>query len=546
MARKTTAKKTPPKKQTQTTHAKVVEDELVEDDDAIEDVASRNEKKGKVVLGKRKGVVIEESENEDLEPRQIVALKKKNGKRAMAKEKEGKLIQPKAIKFDKKQMRIIKEKEVEGHGNPAALYELIQLLTPAQKKDVEDIGFGGLLELKTNAFYHLMADWLMECYDDVSQMFMFSEKTNFVITKHDVYDVFMLPCTEMEVRMTSSKKKENPDEGLVEAWRARYNVGPKKDISLDRLRREMLDLVDGGNMFKRLFVLFSMGSFFAPMVHNRVDLRLVRAVEDVEDIVRQDWCSYVLHRLSKAVESYRKFDTTNVGGCLLFLQLVYLHRLSWKGNPANRELPLVKHWTYDDINDRVKEEKLAYSKNGGHFGTGSHDLDVAAPRTITLPLAAGLLTDEELRFKYPDIRVLKWMTTKRNLELVSKLHNDMTKDLEAFVSVNVVLDEVVQAEEVENGEQPPEVSSQFSWTQALMDPSFLDDFHALGKKVDELLKINLVEPPSFDLGLDDVHIQEKEARGDAVEDPIHANENTVVERFRRRYSRAAKKEGRKA
>ncbi|KAH9616649.1 hypothetical protein KSS87_000014 [Heliosperma pusillum] len=202
MARKTTAKKTPPKKQTQTTHAKVVEDELVEDDDAIEDVASRNEKKGKVVLGKRKGVVIEESENEALEPRQIVALKKKNGKRAMAKEKEGKLIQPKAIKFDKSKCeleetskrqkgqllmvrlknpvneepdedsdevkrRIIKEKEVEGHGNPAALYELIQLLTPAQKKDVEDIGFGGLLELKTNAFYHLMADWLMECYDDV-------------------------------------------------------------------------------------------------------------------------------------------------------------------------------------------------------------------------------------------------------------------------------------------------------------------------------------------------------------------------------------------
>ncbi|KAH9605156.1 hypothetical protein KSS87_017605 [Heliosperma pusillum] len=88
-ARKTTAKKTPPKKQTQTTHAKVVEDELVEDDDAIEDVASRNEKNGKVVLGKRKGVVIQESENEAFEPRQIVALKKENGKRAMAKEKEG-------------------------------------------------------------------------------------------------------------------------------------------------------------------------------------------------------------------------------------------------------------------------------------------------------------------------------------------------------------------------------------------------------------------------------------------------------------------------
>ncbi|KAH9620132.1 hypothetical protein KSS87_001276 [Heliosperma pusillum] len=401
MARKTTTKKTPPKNQTRTIHVKVVEDELLEDD-AIA-----------------------------LEPRQTVALKKGNGKRAMAREKE--VNEEPDEESDEVKRRIIKKKEVEGH----------------------------------DAFYHLMADWLMKCYDDVSQMFMFSEIFNFVITKHDVYDVFMLPCMKMEVRMTSSKKKENPDEGLVEVWRARYNVGPKKEISLDRLRREMLDLVDGGNMFKRL---------------------------------------------CKAIESYEKFDTADVGGCLLFLQLVYFHRLSWKGNPAKRELPLVKHWTYDDIKDRVKEEKRAYHKNGGHFGIGKwqiefypisrdrpkvlyrlsvddpHDLDAAAPKTITLPLAVGQLTDEELRLKYPDIRVLKWMTTKRNLELVSKLHNDMTKDLEAFVSVNVVLDEVVQAEEVENGE---------------------------------------------------------EARGDAVEDSIHANENTVVERFRRRYSRAAKKQGRK-
>ncbi|KAH9622344.1 hypothetical protein KSS87_000970, partial [Heliosperma pusillum] len=65
-----------------------------------------------------------------------------------------------------------------------------------------------------------------------------------------------------------------------------------------------------------------------------------------------------------------------------------------------------------------------------------------------------------------------------------------------------------------------------------MDPSFLDDFHALGKKFDELLKINLVEPPSFDLGLDDLRFQGEEAEVEAVDDPIHANENTAVERFR--------------
>ncbi|XP_074267709.1 uncharacterized protein LOC141591267 [Silene latifolia] len=239
---------------------------------------------------------------------------------------------------------VAKEKEVEGHGNPRSLCELIEMLTPAQKKSVKDIGFGGLLELKATAFYHLMADWLMECYDDVSQMFMFSEKTNFVITKHDVYDVFMLPCTEKAVQLTSPKKKDNPDRGLVMSWKARYNVAPALEISLEKVKTEMMGLVDGGNMFKKLFVMFSMGSFLAPTVHKRVDLRLLRAVENVNDIVKQDWCSYVIFKLSEAVKSYKNNDTTNVGGCLLFLQLVYFHRLSWRGNPAPRELPLQWEW----------------------------------------------------------------------------------------------------------------------------------------------------------------------------------------------------------
>ncbi|XP_074312210.1 uncharacterized protein LOC141647783 [Silene latifolia] len=36
-----------------------------------------------------------------------------------------------------------KKKEVDGHGSPRQLFNLIAILTEAQKKDVEDIGFGG-------------------------------------------------------------------------------------------------------------------------------------------------------------------------------------------------------------------------------------------------------------------------------------------------------------------------------------------------------------------------------------------------------------------
>ncbi|XP_074284486.1 uncharacterized protein LOC141609263 [Silene latifolia] len=143
-----------------------------------------------------------------------------------------------------------------------------------------------------------------------------------------------------------------------------------------------------------------------------------------------------------------------------------------------------------------------------------------APRTITLPLPAGLMNDEELQAKYPDVRKLKWMTSKRNLELVSRLHNDMTKELEAFFSVDVIADEVLQSEEVEDGKEPTQQHSQFSWTQALENnESFLAEFHRMGQLVDNAVAAALIEPPSFDLGLDDIYFQEGEVRDEAVENP---------------------------
>ncbi|XP_074267261.1 uncharacterized protein LOC141590584 [Silene latifolia] len=175
-----------------------------------------------------------------------------------------------AVVPKKKRMRKegTKMKEVEGHGSPASLHYVIEHLSSAQRKDVEDIGFGGLLELKASKFIHTMVDWLLERYDTHTRLLLFNRFVHFSISKHDVYDVFMLPCEWEDVPTVTD------DKDLVQCWRKRFGALPNKDIKLDQVVRvEMLKLVDGGPDFKRLFVLFAIGSFFAPTVHNRIDTR---------------------------------------------------------------------------------------------------------------------------------------------------------------------------------------------------------------------------------------------------------------------------------
>ncbi|XP_074265467.1 uncharacterized protein LOC141587903 [Silene latifolia] len=294
-----------------------------------------------------------------------------------------------------------KKKEVDGHGSPRQLFKLIGMLTESQKKDVEDNGFGGLLELKTHAFYHQMVDWLMQA-------------------------------------------KNDPE--LVKVWRDRFK------LSFDAVRQEMLGLPDGGADFKKLFVVFAMGTFLAPTVHNRIDFRLVKAVENVDAISRLDWCSFVLLRLNAALDSWRTQNTKNVGGCLMFLQLMYFHRLTWWGFPESTTLPLVQHWTYERMKERMAQEVAAYRHHQG-FGIGvwelpSYPVSRHLPkrlyrrpnenepasrnppvRFVQLPLPDGVPTDEELQATFYDVRVRNWMTTRRNLSVVNVIHKRLMREL---------------------------------------------------------------------------------------------------------------------
>ncbi|XP_074300117.1 uncharacterized protein LOC141631331 [Silene latifolia] len=251
-----------------------------------------------------------------------------------------------AVKKKRAKKEGTKLKGVEGHGSPASLHYVVTHLSTAQRKDVEDIGFGGLLELKASKFIHTMVDWLLDRYDTHTRLILFNRSVHFSICKHDVYDVFMLPCAGEDVPVGTEDKE------LVQSWRKRFGVLPKKDIPLDKVRDEMLQLVGGGPDFKRMFVLFSMGSFLAPTVHNRVDTRLIGAVEDVAGIPKMDWCSFIMDRFDYSVGSWKGNNSKSIGGCLMFFQLLYFHRLTWRGLPAPSTIPLIQHWTYNDLKRR--------------------------------------------------------------------------------------------------------------------------------------------------------------------------------------------------
>ncbi|KAK9691827.1 hypothetical protein RND81_09G222700 [Saponaria officinalis] len=277
---------------------------------------------------------------------------------------------PKSVATRKKWAR----KTVESYCSPRGLFTLIEKLSAKQRESVQEIGFGGLLLLKANAFYNVMLPFLLESYHKESRMFVVDEMNKCVLTPQDMYDVFMLPLDYgNKVEVASRKRKDNPDLELLSNWRGKFCVGPKEEVLLDVLAKSMIKMTDGGDEFKQLFVLYAMGTLLAPTAHKNVDLLLTKAVNNVVNIANLDWCSYVLDQLGFVVDKWKKKKTKNVGGCTMFLQIVYFQRMCWKGRKEPSDIPLIQNWTYDKMRVRVDEEWFGATKPGGRFGMGVWD-----------------------------------------------------------------------------------------------------------------------------------------------------------------------------
>ncbi|XP_056696327.1 uncharacterized protein [Spinacia oleracea] len=218
----------------------------------------------------------------------------------------------------------------------------------------------------------------------------------------------------------------------------------------------MGELVDGGEMFKRIFVMFAFFVFLAPIANRTVDLDLVKVLEDVDEIKNLDWSEYVHERLCRAIRKYKTSGCLgNVGGCVWVLQFVYFHRLQFRGIAESCSLPLMKHWFGTKIHER-----LVLEKDSTCFGSGILN-------TVTYPVCQKLgfedgfakicgrdtcdndaANDDEnhIRFIIPDGQLsnsviqsiatdaihAEYLRMKRNLEIVSNFH---LKQLEAKLAV---------------------------------------------------------------------------------------------------------------
>ncbi|KAJ8428621.1 hypothetical protein Cgig2_009147 [Carnegiea gigantea] len=160
----------------------------------------------------------------------------------------------------------------------------------------------------------------------------FSKWLKFPITAFDVYVTLGVPFGGREItEITKSSTDEEYDE-INAAWLKEWKI-EQNAAELTRMPEFILAKKDGGESFKRNFIIYLVNCFFSRL-KNRYYNKSMKNVKDVSQIASLDQCQFILDKLITSARHYKENKAnfqpqdkaSNNDGAPLFNTTLHLHK----------------------------------------------------------------------------------------------------------------------------------------------------------------------------------------------------------------------------
>lgn len=158
---------------------------------------------------------------------------------------------------------------------PNAVFDIIKTFSERQKLDVISIGFEGLLELKLTQVLTKMLPWLCHHFNENSCMFKIDMLEEFFVTSYDVQDVFLLPNLTENKLTYQLRKQPLANITIQNEWKKKLGIVEKDDIFVKNLENKIKSLQEGGDDFKRFFMIYVCSTFLAPIANTVIDYKII-------------------------------------------------------------------------------------------------------------------------------------------------------------------------------------------------------------------------------------------------------------------------------
>nr|KAJ0192295.1 hypothetical protein LSAT_V11C800389900 [Lactuca sativa] len=228
--------------------------------------------------------------------------------------------------------------------------------TVKEQKTVKDI-LKELPSINTRSTPGLMTD---AHYDEGTNSILIKGK-RIKITKEKIHKVFGLPKTGKSL---FDLDKVSEDHQVFDGWMKELEDGKANATNYKKIiqKSEQVDM-----NFKLGFIALFVNTFAEPIPMGTNNLVPVRALVEVDDISKIDWCAYLLYCVKNSKGRWHPDDPKcYYKGPMLLLLLIYCDEIECKLQKIERKTPLVTMWTTDKL-----KERQSFEIEAGGFGVGN-------------------------------------------------------------------------------------------------------------------------------------------------------------------------------
>ncbi|KAJ9548710.1 hypothetical protein OSB04_021253 [Centaurea solstitialis] len=303
-----------------------------------------------------------EKEKKIAETAEAIPSSSKIKNTSLVKGKEGN----KRKKMKQKRNYKIEAKSILLRTSPKNLITANRSLSPVQKKWIEDIGLGSILNLDIDTIPSKLAYGIVQAFDNV-QMVIKTTFGDIRVTNESVSEMLGLKNEGLDIKDFISDGEWNDE---LTSWREQYCYSTIRQSEVQKKISE--SEADDWN-FRLNFIILFVNSMANTLKMGTVDTTILSFLPKKDDLKKINWCKYICDSARNTKYIWNsEVDGSFFTGPITFLMLLYVDSTLCKAVPHRRVIPAIKEWN----TKMVFQRQIHEFKNGG-FGNLELNYEIA-------------------------------------------------------------------------------------------------------------------------------------------------------------------------
>ncbi|KAJ8429927.1 LOW QUALITY PROTEIN: hypothetical protein Cgig2_017977 [Carnegiea gigantea] len=233
---------------------------------------------------------------------------------------------------------------------PGGCLNLVERLDYEQWLAIMEIGFGGILAMRTRLILKRLARWLLEKYDPWDTLLNLPNG-KLLIDEEDVYVTLGLPMGQLEI--SEGQSSQTDIKWNIE--RGGPPIGSMHEVILER----------GGHRHEFItdLLAYAISTCIVRNANGTCHFPILKYLHNLNEIHNYNWCAYVIKCLNDAISEWKGDKSKFFMGPLLFLMVSTFDKpisliAQFRAKKVERWFLVVINWLIKKVRKRDRDEQL--------------------------------------------------------------------------------------------------------------------------------------------------------------------------------------------